>query len=364
MPLFRHYQRYWSIIVLGLLCIPLLLHLSAILSGAKLRDNLSPWPGLPTGIWTLQNFPRELDAYLGDRFGGRDLLVPAYAKIKLALNSPSSNRVILGRGGWLYLTDNSAVQQSLGELHRVDDVEAMVRFLSKTDSRLKREGREFFAALIPNKHSVHVDTLPAWATKKFSSTEYETFVESMRHQGLSTVNLKRILKKAKTAEETALYRKTDTHWNYLGALFGFNAIVSASGRQDWKLEPSSVLTGPIRAEGGDLSRFLGTQSSVSDMDYYELKIPDPTDGLREWGQHRQRSYELSGLGSEETVLVVGDSFSRKYFRPYFAQNVKRLIWMHDNGCRIDWKQIGRVKPDRVYFLMVERRIRSCGQVID
>src|SRR3989442_1712996 len=37
-----------------------------------------------------------------------------------------------------------------------------------------------------------------------------------------------------------VYRRTDTHWNKLGALVGYNVVVSALGKPEWVIAPARV----------------------------------------------------------------------------------------------------------------------------
>jgi len=226
------------------------------------------------------------------------------------------------------------------------------------DIRLSRDGRRFFAALIPNKHSIYPQYLPGWASQIAGRTEYDIFLDDMARAGLKTVDLRQPLRSLSIRE--LVYFKTDTHWNKVGALTAYNAIATEIGRADWVMDVDRVLGSPVDRREGDLARFLGVRDLLADSDR-RLLIDDPRDRAIEWGDQAQRDYKVQGDGGGGTVLIIGDSFSRNFFRPFFSRHVSRLVWVHHRGCLFDQSVIDESDPDIVLFLLVEREIKWCGE---
>jgi hypothetical protein len=305
----------------------------------------------------LQRFPHEVDAYLDERFGGRGLVMAAWGRLRYAMRSPTSERVVYGRDGWLFLTDNRALEESSGVLVRPERVSAVAALLAQMNGRMSADGRRFITAIMPNKHTIYPQYLPDWAARRGLRTEYDLFLSAANLAGLDTVDLRPPLRALSSREP--VYYRTDTHWNKLGALTAYNAIVRALGRSDWAMAVDRVLGIPVAWKGGDLARFLAVETWLSDQDR-ALAIEDPENRAVEWGDHTQRSFDVAGKGDGGTLLIVGDSFSRNFMRPYFAQHVSRLVWVHHMSCRFDWSVIDRFDPDTVLFLMNERLLTGCA----
>ena len=62
------------------------------------------------------------------------------------------------------------------------------------------------------------------------------------------------------------YQRTDTHWNRLGALVAYNAVVEALGEPGWVIDPDRVFRGFESVPGGDLARLLAVSADVTDED--------------------------------------------------------------------------------------------------
>ncbi len=361
MPLLRRYRRWWSLSILCLLCTPLLLQLASghasFRASSQEGRQLPQLPDLPTGFWTLKNYPRAWDKYLGDHFGGRSALVGLNQRLRFALSSPSTPRVTYGTGDWLFYADDQVMQQAMGEQMRGKAIAYLADLTAEMQARLSSEGREFIAALMPNKHSIHREHLPTWAQQPPTATEYDLFLAEMARVEVRTVDLRLPLRSA--AGRTPVYKRTDTHWNNLGALLAFNTLATAMDKPDWAIAPEAALGAQRSATTGDLARFLGGASLLKDENF-GWRLPDPKDRMHEWGDNRHKSYDLQGFGSGGTILVIGDSFSRDFFRPLLARNASRLVWMHHERCRFDWSELERFQPDSVLLLIVERYAASCA----
>jgi hypothetical protein len=360
MPLLRPYRRWWSLWILMVLCIPLLLQVAFGQASSRVstdeRRALSRLPAPPTGIATLKRYPRELDKYLDDHFGGRSDLLDLNNRLRFALRSPTTTRAAYGKDDWLFYTDEQVMQQATGEQMRGDAIAYLAGLTAEMQSLLNADSNEFYAALMPNTQSIHREHLPDWARPAPASTEYDLFLAEMRRVGVTSVDLRVPLRAA--ARQTSVYRKTDSHWNNYGALLAFNTLVAATSRAEWAIAPEVALGARQPVPAGDLARMLGISSLVTDDDF-GWKLPDLRDRNHEWGRNSQGSYEMTGLGNGGTVLVLGDSFSRGFLRPLLGRSASRLVWMDHRNCRFDWAELERFDPDVVYFLMVERAAASC-----
>jgi hypothetical protein len=71
-------------------------------------------------------------------------------------------------------------------------------------------------------------------------------------------------------------------------------------------------------------------------------------------------FTIEGGGADQTVLVIGDSFTENPMPPLFLPHVKRFAWAHHEECAFDWAVIDKVKPDLVLIAPAEREVRCRG----
>ena len=50
-----------------------------------------------------------------------------------------------------------------------------------------------------------------------------------------------------------VYRRTDTHWNKLGALVAYNAVVRRARKPEWVIDPARVLQAASNASRAAIS---------------------------------------------------------------------------------------------------------------
>src|SRR5437764_1188267 len=101
--LLARYRRYWGILLVGALAVPMALQALqpfAVSSDEEARM-LSVAPAWPQSAQDWRALPRRLDRFLADHFGLRAELVRAHGRLRYAVNLPSDLRVIIGRDNWL-----------------------------------------------------------------------------------------------------------------------------------------------------------------------------------------------------------------------------------------------------------------------
>ena len=65
-------------------------------------------------------------------------------------------------------------------------------------------------------------------------------------------------------------------------------------------------------------------------------------------------YERRGEGGER-VLVLGDSFTQKFWLPLLQHSdAERIGWMHHSGCGFDFADVERFEPTLVILAPTER----------
>lgn len=302
-----------------------------------------------------RQIPSSIDAYLDENFGLRAGLLVVNARLRYALRSPTTPRVAYGKDGWLFLTDDAAIQQSMGERMRIDQVTAMADLAAYMQHELNARGAKFIVAVPPNSQSVNTEMLPDWAENKGKPTEYDLFRGLLAVRDVNFVDLKQLLLEEKN--DMPVYLQTDTHWNNHGALLAFNEIMRGLGHQDWVLDPDEVEKGFGQIGGGDLARMIGMADDLHDWQMQVDVLPVSVSAIDLGDRDVQSTYVDTrdpADPSMPTIMIFGDSFTRAHFRDWLMMHARRLIWTHHRQCGFDWSLLETYKPDIVIFAPTER----------
>lgn len=354
MGLVDRHRRIWFAAALPLLLVPMIA--GFLLKAPALPEDVPVrWPG---AVSEWKTFPRVADQWMRQSFGFRAPLLHANAFLRYALGSSTSEHVAFGRGDWMFLTDDAVFQQSMGQRMRVPQVTEFADVAAALQRELGSWGGKVVVAVPPNSQSVNRDGLPSWARVPEVATEYDLFAGLIRERGIPFADLRAVLRDEKTREE--VYLHTDTHWNNHGVLLGFNAIMDAAGRPDWRIAPQTVESGFRSVGGGDLAHLAAVDAEVHDrqmvLDYSRLK-PEPFTSVDLADRVPMPTYVATREGGAgPTVMVIGDSFTMGLFRAPLMLHAKRLIWTHHDQCGFKWDLVTKWKPDLLILAPTERYV--------
>lgn len=362
--LLARYRRYWGVLLLGTLAVPGVMQAMqpvAISSDEEARM-LSSAPAWPRSAADWHALPRRLDRFLADHFGLRAELVRAHGRLRYAVHLPSDLRVLIGRDNWLFLNGDGTIEQATGKRLQESEIAKFADRAAALRTRLAAKNIRLLVAIPPNSPTINRARLPAWAAETPSVTEYDLMLRALTERGVAAVDLRPPLGAANATNP--VYRRTDTHWNKLGALVGFNAVVTALGRPDWVIEPARVLRGFVPVAGGDLARLLAISGDVDDADADIDLTP-----------YGPRAFEVGTLATQfesggdlietgraaPSVVVIGDSFTRGYWQDYFALRAGRYVWMHHEQCGFVPSVVENQAPDIVILAPTERQMFCTGR---
>lgn len=356
------YRRFWILIVAGLLSMPAICQLlgsAELQSGAEQRT-LAQRPAWPKHWSALLELPKKIDAFVNDQYGLRTKIMLANAWLHYALYSSPNLSAYYGVGGWLFYNGDHSLRQVSRNLPRYEALKRFADLLSELDTVLQQKNRRLVVAVAPNKESVYLDKLPLWLRTKTGPTEYDILFAELAKTQVRTVDLRALLREA--TQDTPVYYKTDSHWNILGALIAYNALVTAAGQANWRIDPAIALQPDTLNFSGDLARYLGLHDYLSEPEL-RLVIGNPPINetvLNDRTTFPTRVFDYHRDGP--VVLIIGDSFSNRLFKHFLSLHVSRLIWTHHNECGFNGSLIHRYQPDIVFYLSVERMI-GCAESV-
>lgn len=363
MALLARYRRLWASLILGVLAVPMAVQ--GFQPAADVSENearmLAPPPGWPRALQDWTTLPRNVDRYLADRFGFRAELVRAHGRLRYAVDLPTDLRVIIGRDNWLFLNGDGTIEQATGRLLRESEISEFADRAAALGSRLKARNARLLVTVPPNSSTINRGRLPAWMAQAPPTTEYDLMMQALAARGVQALDLRTALLGAEAVHPT--YRRTDTHWNKFGALTAYNAVVGALDKPDWAIGPARAVQGFEPSEGGDLARLLAVSSDVADedarIDLSSYGPPSPQAVPIE--TQFEEGGDLVETGRDgPTVVVIGDSFTRGFWQPYFALHAGRYVWIHHEQCNFKISVVERYAPALVVLAPVERQMFCRG----
>ena len=184
--------------------------------------------------------------------------------------STDPQQVIIGRDDWFFSGDLHDQTRTVNRRSPTEKDFTFGQLVGAAtlawDAYLSAKGVKVFKIMIKtNKDSIYSEHLPAWAKPPSPSTTDALFAGTGLHHH---VDLRKALLAAKNTESEALYYKTDTHWNFLGAGIAFRAFAHEVGKAapelEWPSKKAYEVRYVKRGYGGDLANFLRLRKSLSD----------------------------------------------------------------------------------------------------
>ncbi len=329
---------------------------------------LEPLPPLPASAAALREFPARFERAFDDRFGLRAAFVHIDHWVKATVFGVSPvPKVLIGKSGWLYFRgeDAKAFDRWYRGTEQIPDatIDALRDEVLRRQAFLASRGIPYIFVVVPEKYSVYPEFLPDWATRSTSRTPLDRLaVELARNPQLAFLDLRGPLVAAKGSDR--LYFQTDSHWNYLGAMVGYRALMSRVQQTLPGLVVAPAARPPYLPEvdyySGDLAQMLGLTQRFREPDIAPLGKILATPEAR----CAQRDTAPDAPGVETyvfrcpnaprfTALVYRDSMAIPLV-PMLAENFSRTTFVSSPG--LDPGLIERLRPDIVVQALVERTL--------
>ena len=329
---------------------------------------MAPWPAIELAI----SFPPAFERAFADRFGGRDALIRWHHALLLESFGVSALATVMpGRDGWYYWLGEDGL--SLDRHYRgVADfpdsyVDATVAELIRRHDWLAARSIAYVVAVVPEKFTIYPEYLPTWVARSAQPSPQDRVVAALANSAVALLDLRTALRAAKAHDR--VYYKTDSHWNYLGAMAGYDAIM----REVQRALPPNRLPKTVAPQrpgylpgvdffSGDLVGMLGLPGRIREDDIAPIHKIFSDAATRCARRVDSRSvpeietYVCDQPGLPRAV-VYRDSMAIPLI-PMLAENFSRVVFVSSRG--FDTELIEREKPDIVIEEMVERTLHAPG----
>ncbi|WP_191629122.1 alginate O-acetyltransferase AlgX-related protein [Pandoraea terrae] len=294
----------------------------------------------------------------------RDALVYYGSRLQMArTGAPTNQDVVVGPTKWLFY-DQYYVP---GQPHFADTIgkdplspsalKTIGANVQAVHEALKVCKIPFYFVIAPDKQSVYPEKLGIHIPTAAQSNA-DQLIEYLRttDSGLNIIDLRNPLVTARAGAPFDLYKRTDTHWNSLGAFYGYQAIVRrltadrilpASPRSD--LADWDVTQAPF--DNGDIA--VNLLSLPGYFEDYNTHFEAKTARHAQWSgdERRRQSQNPEGLGN---LVMYRDSFAGELL-PFLAEDFESTVSFLSH--EVDGDTVRNTKPSVVMLQIVGRNIR-------
>jgi hypothetical protein len=332
---------------------------SAFFSQSVQSDNrnLSAPPNAPTTWSALDEWPRQVDAYLRDHFGFRAQLVRAYATLSWRLFGASPEpSVVVGRNGRLFLSDGEVRNRVLlGNCGAWWPDEYLAQWAAEANAALRRLNAEFArlsVLIVPTSAVLYSEDLPSWMENACAGKT--PMVEALAARLLPETR-RLIAYPIEVAKRlpmaSPLIPKHNFHWNGQGVNLFMDAYVESNFGLKRLIAPSwEPTTAP-----SDLARFfpgLEISNTILSANWKseKLEICDGGNCLKQAPLEDLRlpreTMRVSRPGDGEPILLLSDSFGWgaafsliEYFRDVVMINMNNFQTLEEADRQALWRRL-------------------------
>ncbi len=238
------------------------------------------WVERPVFRWETRNsYPKDFENFLNDHVPFRNLLIEISSLIDYyVFHTSDSESVVLGKDGWLFYNDeesDSAIRAYKGEnLLSEEMLKKIADNMQHTKDHLAEEGTEFILLIVPNKEVVYSRYMPDYYGLPADEYGAKQIVDYLKkNTDVRVLYPIDELREAAKTEEFIIYRKTDSHWNKLGAYVAVRSLMQEMGKEilDWRREEFEIR----RSDDvpGDLAYFLNLDAVIDCGEIFEPANP-------------------------------------------------------------------------------------------
>jgi alginate O-acetyltransferase complex protein AlgJ len=302
------------------------------------------------------------DLWFADRVGLRFPLIYAGTSFHVgALHRPLDRHIVFGREGWMYWTDDgdtapAAMADSRGKLRfTAAEVRRIDASLRTIHDRFAACGIPSAVFIAPNKQSIYGEFLIN-TDAGLPTTRLDALIDELGGEARDMIiDARPIMRTAKRERAPLrLYNKTETHWNDLGAYYGYVAVVSKLARLMPIANPERIALDNYRMTvesyaGGDMAtRVLFSPWRFPDENIW-LTPKEPIAGPGQVQVEEGHFVYRNPRGSGRLVLF-GDSYATQLV-PFLAQHFEEVHRYAADA--IDGGLAARHRPDAVLFETLE-----------
>lgn len=295
------------------------------------------------------DFGKNFNDWFSDRFFLRNAFLSLNDMKLVALGYWEIHTVIKGKDNWLFFAGADATESYTNSKPLTqEELEKIYRYIKNLDDYCKKHNKKFYMFIAPDKSKVYEEYYTDKIKKVHEESKTDQLLKYMKeHSDVKIIYPREKLISLKGKD--LLYWKQDSHWNSLGAYYGYLELMDVI-RKDFKdieiFHPQEYF---MEKNLGDLYRILPKIAVRKDNTDY--KVPVET---AKYSHLVEKDTETSvnqyyNPQGKYNLVMYRDSFTI-FLLPYLVHSFKdsKFMWKHT----VISKEME--DADIVIFEMVER----------
>ena len=261
----------------------------------------------------LINYPKNFEKFYDDNFGFRKTLIYLNSQImdKVFDQSPSELAVI-GKNDWLFFNNYHSLVDVEGRIiYDPGLLDRGIKALYQNWKNLKKNNIDYVLVIAADKSTIYSEFFPDYIHPN-SPTRLDQFLTRLNqlYPDFPVIDLRKSMFEAKKKQE--IYYKTDTHWNKIGAYYGYLEIMNFLSKKHPDLKPKLF---------NQFTRKIGDKKHGDIADIMNLEIFDI-------------EYDLIPKTPFEYTEITTDLNRKQFHKPNFFihknQNLPVLFFYKDS----------------------------------
>ena len=319
------------------MCVVPVMHINKETADDNENRMLAGWPDLWQGNRINNNYGEQVERWLNDRFYGRNTYIKIYNKVYnwLLGNQYDGKRAFLCKDNWLFYKDEHSVELYQHRMPFKETELDLIKYkLLRQNTFFNRHGIYYAIMLAPNKADVYGE----FYKEDIYQKEVPDRVQLLKvHMGGTDVNITYPLETLmQHKKDGLLYWKTDTHWNSLGAYWGYWEWMLNLKTHISDIEPITLQEMEIHETKhveGDLAKML----KIKDVSRWETDVYYDFVKKNGWDYtlvveeiqsdgHTPNIIHTTCPGKKHKVVIFRDSFTTSML-PYIASTFGEVYFM-------------------------------------
>ena len=353
--LLEHYSRIdivFTVVFIVLLFIPMS-HISTANKSMQENRMLATYPQMFNTTLNLQ-FGKQFESWFNDRFLGRFFLIKLYNNAKQYIDPLVGNdKVLVGKDGWLFYKLDNGIN-NFTNMTTLSDIELAegLKYLSDIDNWCKKHGKEFYYVITPDKSKIYGEYYPN-IRKYAPDTQgigYQFINYIHKYSDIKAIYLRDEILKHKSKD--LLYYKNDTHWNDVGAYYGYKKLMKMMNK------PVKSYTFILKEHNGDLENMIN--SDIKDKTKYKYLNKNGKSFCKKTNKKDDNIVKCHNKDNTGSIYMLRDSFASSLLK-YLINNFRDIQTYNYNRHPLTKQDLDFIK-ENVDIVIIENVERNIPQI--
>ncbi len=278
------------------------------------------------------NFGKDFDNWFNDRFYLKNLLYEINSLTTICNKNWQTTRVLKGDENWLfYKGENSIENYQNSNMFSENELVQITNYLTSINNYCKKRNKKFYFVIAPDKNKIYGEYYPQSIKKVNPDTDSRANQLKNHLQNNTDINVLYLYDTiTEHKKENLLYYKTDTHWNHLGAYYGYSEIINTINKDfNNKLTTDKIESISYQEFSGDLNKMLPKILKTKKEQEPIIKTQNENNYCKQTATVRDIQ-SCSNKESQYNLLMYRDSFTVNLI-PYLSKDFKnsKYIWKYD-----------------------------------